>query len=124
MSQGITKYDSDGANMSPLDGDANILTQIASGVNRIAGVPGFTPAQGIPITQPTITPNFFAPASTTPVVIPIGAIGASVLILTGTGTLNGVDQPVGVPWTEPNNLAATVTLVLGSPGTARVYYGT
>lgn len=79
---------------------------------------------GIPITQPTVTPNFFAPASTTPVVIPVGAIDASVLILTGTGTLNGVDQPLGVPWTEPNKLAATVTLVLGSPGTARVYYGT
>lgn len=79
---------------------------------------------GIPVTPQSVTPNFFAPASTTPVVIPVGAIGASVLILTGTGTLNGVDQPLGVPWTEPNKLAATVTLVLGSPGTARVYYGT
>lgn len=91
------------------------------------GVAGGTPGGGgggIPFTPPTVTPNFSAPASTTPVVIPVGAINASVLILTGTGTLNSIDQPVGVPWTEPSKLAATVTLVLGSPGTARVYYGT
>lgn len=79
---------------------------------------------GVPTTPPTVTPNFFAPASTTPVVIPVGAVNTTVIILTGTGTLNGIDQPLGVPWTEPNKLAATVTLVLGSPGTARVYYGT
>lgn len=72
----------------------------------------------------TITPHFAAPAASSTTVIPIGAIGASVIILTGTGTLNAVDQPVGIPWTEPGKLAATVTLVLASASTARVYYGT
>lgn len=79
---------------------------------------------GIVVTPTTVTPHFFAVTTTTPVIIPIGAINASVLILTGTGTLNTVDQPVGVPWTEPNKLAATVALVLASASTARVYYGT
>lgn len=76
------------------------------------------------VTPTTVTPHFFAVTTTTPVVIPVGAIDASVLILTGTGTLNTVDQPAGVPWTEPNKLAATVTLVLASASSATVYYGT
>lgn len=87
-------------------------------------VPPASGGGGIPSAPPTVTPNFFAPTAGQTVIIPVGAIGASVLILTGTGTLNTVDQPLGVPWTEPGKLAATVTLVLGSPGTARVYYGT
>lgn len=116
----------DGNNITTTESIANAswgaatLTGGAYGVLVVGNVSG----GGIPVTPQTVTPNFFAPATTTPVVIPAGAIGASILILTGTGTLNGVDQPVGVPWTEPNKLATTVTLVLGSPGTARVYYGT
>lgn len=82
---------------------------------------------GLPVSSSptTVAPNFQPPVTAgQTVVIPPGAINSSVIILTGTGTLNGVDQPVGVPWTEPNKLGAPVTLVLGSPGTARVYYGT
>lgn len=78
----------------------------------------------VTVTPTTVTPHFFAAVASSTTTIPIGAIGASVLILTGTGTLNAVDQPVGVPWTEPNKLAATVTLVLASASTARIYYGT
>ncbi len=83
-----------------------------------------TPGEGIPVTSGTVTPNFAAVVASGSIVIPAGAIGASVIILTGTGTLNGVDQPMGVPWSEPNKLAASVTLQLANPGTARVYYGT
>jgi len=72
----------------------------------------------------SITPNFAAATAGQTVVIPANAIGAGILILTGTGTINSVDWPVGIPWNEPNKLAATVTLVLGTPGTARIYYGT
>lgn len=101
---------------------AATLTGGVAGILEVTGPSG----GGIPIviTPTTVTPNFFAVTTTSPVVIPIGAIDSSVLILTGTGTLNTVDQPVGVPWTEPNKLAATVTLVLASASSARVYYGT
>lgn len=79
---------------------------------------------GVIISPTTVTPNFISAAASSTTIIPIGAINASVIILTGTGTLNAVDQPVGVPWTEPNKLAATVTLVLAAASTARVYYAT
>lgn len=81
-------------------------------------------AAGGGLSPVSVTPNFISAAASSTTIIPIGAVNASVLILTGTGTLNTVDQPVGVPWTEPNKLAATVTLVLASASTARVYYGT
>jgi len=49
MSQGLTKYDSDGADMSPQDDTKNILTQIAAAMNRLAGIPGITPVPSIPV---------------------------------------------------------------------------
>lgn len=70
-----------------------------------------------------VTPNFIAATASSTTVIPIGAIGAGVLILTGTGTLNTIAWPTGTPWNEPNKLAATVTLVLGGASTAIIYYG-
>lgn len=78
----------------------------------------------VSLTAPTVTPHFAAPAAESTTVIPIGAIGAGILILTGTGTINGVAWPAGTPWNDPNKLAATVTLILDTPGTAVIYYGT
>lgn len=96
----------------------------SDGKTAVPVVVGSSGGITVVVTPTIVTPHFFAVTTTTPVVIPIGAIDASVLILTGTGTLNTIDQPVGVPWTEPNKLAATVTLVLASASSARVYYGT
>jgi hypothetical protein len=71
-----------------------------------------------------VTPNFIAATAGSTTVIPINAIGAGIIIITGTGAINGVAWPTGIPWNEPNKLASTVTLVLADPGTAVIYYGT
>lgn len=123
MPSGAYGYDVNGVQLHAGTPIPNSLALIAGAVQGQSGSGG---GGGIPvtITPTTVTPNFFAVTTTSSVVIPVGAINASVLILTGTGTLNSVDQPAGVPWTEPNKLAGTVTLVLASASTARVYYGT
>lgn len=81
---------------------------------------------GISVTfQPTtVIPHFVLVSAGSSHVIPAGAIGAGVLITTGTGTLNGVSWPVLVPWNEQNKLSSAVTLQLGATSTAQVYYGT
>lgn len=54
--------------------------------------------------------------------IPIGAFNVGIIILTGTGTVGGVDLPALTPLNINDKLAAAVSVVLGSPGTARISY--
>ncbi|MCK8235431.1 hypothetical protein, partial [Erwinia amylovora] len=54
--------------------------------------------------------------------IPVGAFNIGIIFLTGTGTVGGVDLPVGTPMNIDGKIAATVAVVCGTPGTARVAY--
>lgn len=79
---------------------------------------------GLPITPPTGTPVFKAKIAGETEVIPVGAFDIGIIILTGTGTQNGVDLPAGIPQNFANKTATAITVVLGSPGTARISYMT
>lgn len=54
--------------------------------------------------------------------IPVGAFQIGVIFLTGTGTIGGVDWPLLTPFNIESRVAATIAVVCGSPGTARVQY--
>lgn len=119
-------YSADGGNLY-----RETTLQIVAGLTALDGsgltVPVVVDSSGslqTAATQASVTPHFIGKTAGQTQVIPIGAIGANVQILTGTGTLGGLAVAAGDYWYEPNKLAATVTLVLDTPGTARVYYGT
>lgn len=79
-------------------------------------------ATPVPVSLPAGTLSTFAKTAGQTETIPVGAFQIGVVILTGTGTVGGVDLPVGLPWNCEARLAATVAVVCGSPGTARVSY--
>jgi len=128
MSQGLTKYDSDGADMSPQDGTKNILTQIAAAVNRLAGVLGFTPAQGIPVTPPKVTSKPQNLGASSSLTIPAGAKGWTVTCLTGTlsiacGTTASA-LPAGFSDSDPNIVGADIIITTDLASTAYVRWNT
>lgn len=71
---------------------------------------------------PSGTLAIFAKTAGQTETIPVGAFQIGVIFLTGTGTIGGVDWPVGVPFNIEARTAATIAVVCGSPGTARVQY--
>ena len=79
-------------------------------------------AAAAPVVTGTFSPHAMTAGQT--LTIPVGAFEIGVVILTGTGTVGGVDLPLGIPWNCAGKLAATVAIVTGSPGTARVFYNT
>lgn len=54
--------------------------------------------------------------------IPIGAFQIGVIFNTGTGTINGVAWPTGLPFNIEARTAAAIAVVCGSPGTASINY--
>ncbi len=104
------------------DSDNTLLFKIANFLYRAFGFGGTPPTGGIVVTPQSGTLSTFAKTAGQTETIPVGAFQIGVIILTGTGTVGGVDLPVGVPWNCEAKLAATVAVVCGSPGTARVSY--
>lgn len=78
----------------------------------------------VAITEPSGTFHGFAKTAGQTQTIPIGAFDGGVIILTGTGTVGGVDLPVGTPWNFASKLLAAVDVVCANPGTARIFYFT
>lgn len=99
-----------------------------------AAAPTYTEGQDAPLSQdlsghlrtltkfPAGTLALFAKTAGQNETIPVGAFQIGVIFLTGTGTIGGVDWPVGVPFNLEARTAATIAVVCGSPGTARVTY--
>lgn len=54
--------------------------------------------------------------------IPVGAFQIGVIFNTGTGTINGVAWPTGLPFNIEARTAAAIAVVCGSPGTASINY--
>lgn len=87
------------------------------------GIPGS--GGGIPSIPQTVTPapkNMTAGQSVT---APIGSIGFSLILRTGTGTITVGAQPaftltIGSPIFYANPLGAAIVVQLGTPGTADV----
>lgn len=77
---------------------------------------------GIPITPPTGTLTMVAAVASSTTTIPAGAFNIGILILTGTGTVNGVDLPANVPLNIADKTAASIAVVLANPGSARISY--
>lgn len=71
---------------------------------------------------PSGTLAIFAKTAGETATIPVGAFQIGIVFLTGTGTIGGVDWPVGIPFNIEARTAATIAVVCGSPGTARVQY--
>lgn len=117
----------------PADRTEVILYKIAKGIwNMLSGVGAFlgltdTQLRATPVpvslgSYPSGTLAIFAKTAGETETIPIGAFQIGIVFLTGTGTIGGVDWPVGVPLNIQARTAATIAVVCGSPGTARVQY--
>lgn len=113
----------------PADKDHVLLYKIARGSGAGGGLPVVisqaTPGttNGVAVTSyPSGTLAIFAKTAGQTETIPAGAFQIGVIFLTGTGTIGGVDWPVGVPFNIEARTAAAIAVVCGSPGTARVQY--
>lgn len=71
-----------------------------------------------------VTSHFKTLAAGETQVIPVGAKGYSVSILTGTATIEGEAVPAGYSVGEEKKLLATVTVTCDTPGTATVSWDT
>jgi len=78
---------------------------------------------GAPVTQPSVTEHPVALGASANQVIPVGAISWAAVLLTGTGTINGVAMPLNVPLSG-GKLAATVTIATAGGSSAFVLYET
>lgn len=94
-----------------------LLLQFTGGTAPSGGGGG-----GIPITPSSGTLTLVAATAGSSTVIPVGAFNIGIIFLTGTGTVNAVDLPVGLPLNIDSKTAATITVTCGSPGTARISY--
>lgn len=93
---------------------------LAGGVNGALLVSTGT---GIIVTTTPVTEHPVALGASASQIVPIGAISWAALLLTGTGTINSVAMPLGIPLAG-GTLGATVTVATGSTSSAFVLYET
>lgn len=96
---------------------------LSGGVSGALVVAGAGSGGSIIVTSPAVTENPVAMGASASQVIPVGAKSWAAVLLTGTGTINGVALPLNVP-VSGGTLAATVTIATGSASTAFVLYET
>ncbi len=93
-------------------GQAGILQISAQGANPLV------------VVGQTVTPHVVLLGASDSQVIPIGAKGWTVSFLTGTGTVGGAAVPAGFSDSDPNPLAATLTIATDSASSAYVRWNT
>lgn len=76
------------------------------------------------VEEDSTTPHFEDLAATEQQIIPVGAKGYAIIILTGTATINGKTAPAGMAISDSNKQLATITVICGTPGTAFVAWNT
>lgn len=101
-----------------------ILAFMLGALQQMIGSSGGGTGGGITVNNPIVTPNFALLTAGQSQFIPAGAKGWTATILTGTGTVGGKTVPSGFSDSDPNTLAASVTVTTDSPGTAYVRWNT
>lgn len=73
-------------------------------------------------TPPSVTPTFVALGASGSQVIPIGAKGWTVTILTGTGTVGGLTVPTGFYDSDTGVLVVALTITTNAASSAYIRY--
>lgn len=110
-----------GNSISPADAEKHILVQIAANTQGLSA--GGTGGAGVVVASAPVTEHPVALGASASQVIPIGAKSWAAVLLTGTGTINGVAMPLNIPLSG-GTLATTVTIATGTTSSAFVLYET
>lgn len=117
---------SDGNSITTTENIANAswgAATLTGGVSGALVVTGPGSGGSIVVTSPAVTENPVALGASVSQIIPVGAKSWAAVLLTGTGTINGVALPLNVP-VSGGTLAATVTIATGTTSSAFVLYET